>query len=342
VKGGTCFTFPSMADVMQRMKIPWAYYSALKPDLGYLFSTLDAFKSIRETSLWSQRVKDQSTFEDDARHGRLPAFTWVTPPYLQSSHPPFSLCSGEDWFVQKMNALMAGPEWSSTAVVLVWDDFGGFYDHVAPPVVDRLGLGPRVPMLLISPYARPGTVAHTTYSFESVLKTAEEIFNLPPLTDRDRNAHDLLDALDFTQRPNPPLLLHTRSCPAGFSKAQYAQYVPAALSQTLTATLRLSLAQIEKLHAQQTLAQIAASRGISRSALAAQVHWLYYALSGEAQVLGYITHQQEDADRAVYLRRFGALLDAPPGSSLSPMLGGSGDVAALPHGIPFPSGQGQS
>ena len=222
-KAGTCFTFPSMADVMQRMKVPWAFYGAEQPDYGFLFSTLDAFGSIRKTSLWSQKVKNQTQFEQDAQKGQLPAFSWVTPTFLDSTHPPFSMCAGENWFVSKMDALMRGPDWSSTAVFLVWDDYGGYYDHVTPPKVDPMGLGPRVPLLVISPYARQGAISHTTYAFESVLKTAEEIYKLPSLTARDRNAHDLLDAFDFSGKPAPPLLLHTRSCSAGFSKAQYAQ-----------------------------------------------------------------------------------------------------------------------
>ncbi len=334
VKAGTCFTFSSLADVMQRMKVPWTYYAAEQPDYGFLFSTLDAFSSIRKTSLWTQKVKDQSQFEQDAQNGRLPAFSWITPTFLDSTHPPFSMCTGENWFVSKMNALMRGPDWSSTAVFLVWDDYGGYYDHVTPPKVDPLGLGPRVPLLVISPYARQGAISHTTYAFESVLKTAEEIYNLPNLTTRDRTAHDLLDAFDFSRQPAPPLILQPRSCPAGFSEAQFAQYVPGTLSQTLAATLHLSLGQIQRLHAVKTLGQIAARQHVSRNNLAYAVKYSYYALTSAAQMLGYITNQQEGHDRAVYLKRFGALLDAPPGSSLS-MLGTAADVAALPRGPPF-------
>jgi phospholipase C len=202
-----CFSFSTMADVMQRMNVPWTYYGAEKTDSGFLFSTLDAFGSIRKTSLWTQKVKDQSEFVADATQGTLPAFSWVTPTYLTSTHPPISVCTGENWFVDKMNALMRGPDWGSTAVFLVWDDFGGFYDHVSPPKVDALGLGPRVPLIVISPFAKQGAIIHTTYSFESVLKTAEELYKLPSLTDRDRTANDILDAFDFSQAPTAPFIL---------------------------------------------------------------------------------------------------------------------------------------
>ncbi len=331
----TCFTFPTMADMMQKVKVSWDYYAAPPTDMGYYFSTLDDFRSIRDTSLWPAHIKDQRTFETDARQGMLPAFSWVTPTYLASSHPPFSLCSAENWFVSKMNALMAGPDWSSTVVFLVWDDYGGFYDHVAPPKVDQFGLGPRVPLLVISPYARPGSITHTTYAFESVLKTAEEIFTLPALTSRDKQAHDLLDTLDFAQKPIPPLPLHTRSCPAGFSKAQFAQYVPGALSQTVTATLHLNLAQIRQRHTTQTLAQIAAAQHVSTATLVAAVTASYADLTNAANTLGYLTHSQENADRARYTQRFIALLTAPPQTSLSSMFGTAQQMAALPRGTAF-------
>ena len=98
-------------------------------------------------------------------------------------------------------------------MVLTWDDFGGFYDHVPPPHVDMYGLGPRVPTIVISPYARPGYVDHTTYEFASVLRFIETIFDLKPMTSRDANASDMLGAFDFSQQPLAPLVLQQRDCP---------------------------------------------------------------------------------------------------------------------------------
>jgi phospholipase C len=115
--------------------------------------------------------------------------------------------------VELLNQLMQSPEWDSAAVVLTWDDFGGFYDHVAPPHVDLYGLGPRVPTIVISPYARPGYVDHTTYEFASVLRFIETIFDLAPLTSRDANSSDMLGAFDFSQQPLDPLVLQERDCP---------------------------------------------------------------------------------------------------------------------------------
>ena len=333
--GGTCFSFATLADTMQRAHISWTYYAAPPPDLGYLFSTLDAFPSIRQTALWTTRVKDQATFAADARAGRLPAFSWVTPTYATSSHPPYGICAAENWFVRNMNALMQGPDWSSTAVFLVWDDFGGFYDHVAPPQIDPFGLGPRVPFLIISPYARRGYISHTTYSFESILKTFEEIANVPLLSARDRTLPDTLDSFDFNQRPAPPLILPQRSCPAGPTKAQFERYLPAALTQAITHMLRLSTTEIQRRHAAQTLAQIAADQKVPLSALTKGLGFVVASWANSANNLRFITHAQADAIQRDYGKRVAAVLGAPPGSPLSPLFGRMNETTLLPQGTAF-------
>ena len=120
------------------------------------------------------------------------------------------MCVGENWTIRQVNAVMEGPDWAHTAIFITWDDFGGLYDHVAPPVVDDMGLGPRVPLLVISPYAKPGFVDHTVYEFSSFLAFLERLHGLEPLTGRDRDANDLFGAFDFDQEPLDPLILETR------------------------------------------------------------------------------------------------------------------------------------
>jgi phospholipase C len=139
--------------------------------------------------------------------------SWVVTSEEESEHPPESVCVGENWTVMQLNAVMQGPDWNSTVVFLTWDDFGGFYDHVPPPVADRYGFGPRVPFLIISPWAKPGYISHTTLEFSSVLKFIEKRFDLNSLTQRDSVANDMFDSFDFDQTPLPPLLLATRPCP---------------------------------------------------------------------------------------------------------------------------------
>jgi phospholipase C len=330
-----CVSFPSLAETMEKARVSWRYYSDVRGHLGYLFSTLDAFPAIRNTALWHERVFDQASFQADAKAGRLPAFSWITPTYQASNHPPYGVCDAENWFVSKMNALMQGPDWASTAVYLVWDDFGGFYDHVAPPTVDALGLGPRVPFLLISPYARKGYIGHTTYSFSSVLKTFEEIDKLAPLTDHDRTARDTLDLFNFAQRPAAPLVLKTRACPALPTKAQYLSYMPAALTQAVTYTLGLSLPAIQRLHKTMTLDQIATARHVTPAPLLADLRLTIANWVNGVQLYAYLSGSEAGAIGNDYATRVERLLRAAPGSSLAPLLQDGRGTAILPHGTPF-------
>jgi phospholipase C len=111
-----------------------------------------------------------------------------------------------------LNALMQGPDWSSTAVFLTWDDFGGQFDHVPPQQIDGYGLGFRVPLIVISPYARKGYIDHTPYEFSSMLRFAEDELGLPQLTSRDRGANDMMGAFNFSQQPRAPVTLQQRAC----------------------------------------------------------------------------------------------------------------------------------
>jgi len=139
--------------------------------------------------------------------------SWVIPPYMESEHPPNSICAGENQTTQFVNAIMQGPVWNSTVVFITYDDFGGFYDHVVPPQVDRDGMGPRVPLLIISPFAKPRYISHTLYEHSSMLKFVETLYHLPSLTARDAAASDMLDSFDFNQPPQPPLVLSSHQCP---------------------------------------------------------------------------------------------------------------------------------
>ena len=172
---------------------------------------LQAIKGVWFTRL-RRHIVYVDQFQKDIAAGRMPAISWVTPTWAESEHPIQSVCVGENWTVAVVNAVMRSPYWQDTAIVVTWDDFGGFYDHVSPPHLDMYGLGPRVPALVISPWVRAGTL-HDTYSFESVLRLIETLYGLPSLTARDANANDMLGAFDFTQAPLPKLVLSQRSCP---------------------------------------------------------------------------------------------------------------------------------
>lgn len=209
-----CFSgVPTMAQTLDNAGVSWKYYAPPSTDPGYIWSIFNAISDVRNGPDWN-KVVDTSNFISDVQSGQLPAVSWVITPWWQSEHPDASTCAGENATVTELNALMSNPTlWASTAVFLVWDDFGGDYDHVAPPQPDIYGFGPRVPFLIISPYARKGHISTTQYEFSSVLKFIEERFGLPALGTRDANANDITDSFNFTQTPLAPLILTTRQCP---------------------------------------------------------------------------------------------------------------------------------
>ncbi len=208
-----CFDFTTMADSMDNAGVSWRYYAPSQGEEGYQFSVYDAISHIRYGPDWTEDVFPTAQFIADAQNGTLPSVSWVVIGQGLDDHPPQSICKGENETVLYLNALMESPEWNSSAVFLTWDDDGGFYDHVPPPTLDQFGLGPRVPLIIISPYALPGYISNTQYEFSSVLKFIEELFDLPPLTSRDADANDTTDSFDFSQTPLSPLVLTQRTCP---------------------------------------------------------------------------------------------------------------------------------
>jgi phospholipase C len=167
-------------------------------------------------------VQSLSDFFAAAKAGTLPAVSWVTPNGRVSEHPPGLISAGQTYVTGLINAIMQSPDWSSTAIFLAWDDWGGFYDHVTPPKVDRNGYGLRVPALVISPYARQGYVDHQTLSFDAYLKFIEDDFlggqRLDPRTDGRPDPRldvredepilgNLLSDFDFSQTPRSPVIL---------------------------------------------------------------------------------------------------------------------------------------
>jgi phospholipase C len=215
-----CFDMTTLPDLLQKAGVSWNYYAPSQYQSGYIWSSLDSIKHIRYSDLWTTHVPPTSQFVKDVKAGTLPAVSWVVENEQQSEHPPYSSCLGENWTVSTINTLMQSPLWSSTAIFLTWDDFGGFYDHVPPPVGDFVSYGPRVPLILISPYARHDFIDHTRYDFGSILRYIEDKYGLPPLAKYDAGATSLAGAFDFTQTPAPPLVLPSRTCPPGANLAK--------------------------------------------------------------------------------------------------------------------------
>jgi phospholipase C len=222
----TCLDIKALPDLLEKHDISWKYYA----EVNRWQNALQAIKHIRFNPEMWRRVQDPENFLKDIQRERLPQVSWLVPPYPYDEHPgpwpmPWgkSVCAGENWTVQQVNAIMKSKYWKSTAIVIVWDDFGGFYDHVVPPHVDIMGLGHRTPALIISPWTRRGdnpdggAIDSTTYEFSSVLAFIEELHGLRPMTDRDAAADPLTGAFDFGSRPRmEKLILPYRSdCPYG-------------------------------------------------------------------------------------------------------------------------------
>ncbi|MET0800529.1 MAG: alkaline phosphatase family protein [Actinomycetota bacterium] len=214
----TCINIKVLPDQLEREGISWKYYAL--PDKW--MNALQAIRHVRFGNMWKQ-VQDPETILQDLKQDSLPAVSWLVPPEGQPNEHPGSgtnVCEGENWTVEYLNAIQRSEAWPNTAVVIVWDDFGGFYDHVAPPRYDIMGLGPRTPALIISPWTRRGDnpdggwIDDNVYEFSSVLRFIEELHGLKPMTDRDRRADPLSGAFDFTQEPRlDPLILEPRDCP---------------------------------------------------------------------------------------------------------------------------------
>ncbi len=186
-----------------------------------IWNPLPYFDTVKDDGELS-RIQPLENFYQQAREGTLPSVSWIAPSGLVSEHPPALVSVGQSWVTGLINAVMKGPNWKDSAIFLTWDDWGGFYDHVPPPVVDENGYGLRVPGIMISPYAKPHWIDHQVLSFDAYLKFIEDDFlgglRLNPATDgrpdprptvRENASQlgDLTADFDFDRAPAAPLVL---------------------------------------------------------------------------------------------------------------------------------------
>ena len=214
----TCINIPVLPDELEEAGISWKYYANADAWMNALQA--DAARAVRPTC--GRRCSRPTRSCTDVKNGDLPEVSWLIPPEGAPNEHPGSgttVCEGQNWTIEYLNTLMRSDAWESTAVVIVWDDFGGFYDHVVPPHYDIMGLGPRTPALIISPWTRQGdnpeggAIDSTVYEFSSVLKFIEDLHGLDPMTERDAQADPLSGAFDFTQEPRTdPYLLDELDC----------------------------------------------------------------------------------------------------------------------------------
>ncbi|MBV9333847.1 MAG: hypothetical protein JO146_07550 [Candidatus Eremiobacteraeota bacterium] len=204
-----CFDqFNTMAEVLDKNKVSWKYYATRRLDGGF-WEPFEAIKYVRYGPDWKTNIiAPQTKFLTDAKHGKLAAVSWVTPSGPDSDHPTYLSDLGPSWVSSVVNAVGEGPDWNTSAIIVLWDDWGGFYDNAAPPQLDYRGLGIRVPCLIISPYAKQGYVTHVQYEYGSILRFIEDVNGIPAGAIghtvngyTDKRANSLGDAFDFSQPP---------------------------------------------------------------------------------------------------------------------------------------------
>jgi phospholipase C len=210
-----CFDqFNSIANVLDRGGVSWKYYATKHLDDG-MWEPFEAFKYTRYGPDWKNIIAPQNLVLTDPDNNALASVDWVTPSKDDSDHPAYHSDQGPSWVASVVNAVGESPYWSTTAIVVLWDDWGGWYDNAVPPQLDYRGLGMRVPCLIVSPYAKTNYVSHVQYEFGSVLHFIEEVYGLGPIGPAsqgytDTRAASLDDAFDFSQSPRPFTAIPTK------------------------------------------------------------------------------------------------------------------------------------
>lgn len=227
-----CFEHPTLSDLLDAKAISWRYYT---PSAGSIWTGPDAIQHICQAqtqngklvctgSAWRNVIIPQTQVLTDIANNQLAVVSWVIPDGAASDHAESNDGSGPSWVASIVNAIGNSSYWSNTAIIITWDDWGGWYDHVPPPkvLVDcaQWGCGYvygfRVPLIVVSPYAQAAYISHTPHDFGSILKFIENTFNLPSLGYADAYADDLSDCFNFSQTP-----LKFQAIPAAVSAEQF-------------------------------------------------------------------------------------------------------------------------
>ena len=200
-----CLQYATMRDLLDTAGVSWRYY-APKPccDVnGRLFSAFDAIEAVRRGTEWTDGhiSKPQTNIFGDLSGGNLQSVSWVVPDGADSDHPGEGADDGPQWIASIVNAVGESAYWKSTAVIIVWDDWGGLYDNANPPQLGFGGLGFRVPALVVSAYAKKGYISRTQYEFGSILKYVEENWSLGSLGTSDERAASIADCFDYSRGP---------------------------------------------------------------------------------------------------------------------------------------------
>lgn len=206
-------SYTTLQTTLDAAGVSWKYYvPAFAPSQpGALWNAFDVIAGVRYGPEWTSNISSPETnIFKDITNNNLAAMSWVIPDGVNSDHPAYTKDTGPSWVAQVVNAIGESPYWNSTAIIVVWDDWGGFYDPVKPAKIDKQGgMGFRVPMIVISPYTafnssgKSPYISQTVYGFGSVIRYIEETFGLPSLGTTDATSNSMGDMLNYKQSPRP-------------------------------------------------------------------------------------------------------------------------------------------
>jgi phospholipase C len=221
--------YETLADLFAKAGITWKYYAPPEKlgTPGALWNGFAVISSLfNNPSEWNQHViSPPQQVITDAQNGKLPQVAWVIPDAINSDHPAYGSDKGPSWVAQVVNGIGQSPAWSSTAIIVVWDDWGGFYDEVKPPKLDKQG-GPgfRVGMIVASPYVPANEISHTAYGFGSIIRYIEDNWNLGSLGTTDATSTSIADMFNYGQKPRKFKLI-----PAKYSREFFLHQKPSGL-----------------------------------------------------------------------------------------------------------------
>ncbi|MBV9719485.1 MAG: hypothetical protein JOZ77_09195 [Candidatus Eremiobacteraeota bacterium] len=220
-----CFSYTTLADLLDSKKVSWKYYTpSWRNSAGAQWSAFLAVSAIfKNKDEWNAHVSTPPTnFFTDVANDALPAMSWVIPDGMDSDHPGYGSDTGPSWVADIVNAIGDSRYWNSTAIVVTWDDWGGFYDPVKPPKLDDQG-GPgfRVPMIVISPYVPKNEISHTVYEFGSIVRFIEDTWQLGRLGTTDATTTSIANIFRFGHRPR-----RFEKIPATYSRSFFLRRPP--------------------------------------------------------------------------------------------------------------------
>jgi phospholipase C len=211
--------YPTLRDVLDPAAVSWKYYtpSPCCNTNGRLFTAYDIEYAVRYGPEWNTNISTPETnIFKDISAGTLPAVSWLIPIEQNSDHPGEKTDDGPSWVASVVNAIGESNYWKNTAIIVVWDDWGGLYDNLNPKQVGYGGLGLRVPALVVSAYAKPAYISKTDYDFGSILRYIEDNWKLGTLGGDDKKAKSIIDCFDYSQTP-----ITFQPIPSQFSKSYF-------------------------------------------------------------------------------------------------------------------------